>query len=128
MKTGTPRRGYAMVLVLVFIALLLSIYSVAYRDVAAALRIETVRTLRQQRDEGEALQAVAVMQQATVVELTASVALRAVELSLEHRLPMADSVILATARVHKATLWTQDEDFEGLESVRYAAKQPRTAV
>ena len=52
MKTGTPRRGYAMVLVLVFIALLLSIYSVAYRDVAAALRIETVRTLRQQRDEG----------------------------------------------------------------------------
>lgn len=52
MRTGKPRRGYAMVLALVFIALMLSIYSVAYRDVAAALRMETARTLRRQRDEG----------------------------------------------------------------------------
>ncbi len=52
MRTGTPRRGYAMVMALVFIALLLSIYSVAYRQVGAALRIETARTLLRQRDEG----------------------------------------------------------------------------
>jgi len=52
MKTRPPRRGYAMVLVLVFIALLLTFYSVAYRHVAAALRVETVRTLERQRDEG----------------------------------------------------------------------------
>ena len=52
MRTGTPRRGYAMVMALVFIALLLSIYSVAYRQVGAALRIETARILLRQRDEG----------------------------------------------------------------------------
>ena len=58
MKTRPPRRGYAMVLVLVFIALLLTFYSVAYRHVAAALRVETARTLRRQFDEG-AIHAVA---------------------------------------------------------------------
>ena len=47
-----PRRGYAMVMVLVFMALLLSIYGVAYREVAATLRIETARVLLRQRDEG----------------------------------------------------------------------------
>ncbi len=47
-----PQRGYAMVLVLVFIALLLTFYGVAYRHTAAALRIETTRTLQRQRDEG----------------------------------------------------------------------------
>ncbi len=52
MNARVPRRGYAMVLVLVFIALMLSIYSVAYRHVAAALRIEHARTLQRQRDEG----------------------------------------------------------------------------
>ena len=52
MNANSPRRGYAMVLVLVFIALILSLYGVSYRYVAAALRIETARTLQQQRDEG----------------------------------------------------------------------------
>lgn len=52
MKTRTPRHGYAMVLVLVFLALMLSIYGVAYRHVAAALRIEKARTLLTQRNEG----------------------------------------------------------------------------
>lgn len=52
MRAGTSRRGYAMVTVLVFMALLLSIYGVAYRQIAAALRIETARTLLRQRDEG----------------------------------------------------------------------------
>jgi hypothetical protein len=52
MRANTPRRGYAMVMALMFIALLLSIYSVAYRQVGAALRIETTRILQQQRDDG----------------------------------------------------------------------------
>jgi predicted nucleic acid-binding protein len=29
---------------------------------------------------------------------------------------LADSVILATARAHGATIWTQDRDFKGLEA------------
>lgn len=52
MTARPPRRGYAMVLVLVFIALMLTFYGVAYRHVAAAVRIETARTLQEQLAEG----------------------------------------------------------------------------
>lgn len=41
---------------------------------------------------------------------------------MEHKLPLADSVVFATALLHDATLWTQDADFEGLPNVRYRAK------
>jgi len=44
-------------------------------------------------------------------------------LSLEHKLPMADSIILATARAYKATLWTQDEHFKNLPGVEYIEKE-----
>jgi predicted nucleic acid-binding protein len=50
-------------------------------------------------------------------------ALEAAKVSVEIRLPMADSVILATARMHNATLWTQDRDFEGLTGVEYVEKK-----
>jgi predicted nucleic acid-binding protein len=73
----------------------------------------------QQRDEGSALRAVAVMQQSTVVDLDAPLALSAARLSIEHRLPLADSVILATARSCDAVLWTQDADFKGMPGVEY---------
>jgi hypothetical protein len=41
-----------MVLVLVFIALLLSMVGVAFRHMGAATRVETARLCRRQRDEG----------------------------------------------------------------------------
>jgi len=84
---------------------------------------EVFKRVLQQRGEGDALQAVALMQQGSVVELTAPIALDAARTSAELGLPMADSVILATARVHQATLWTQDSDFEGIEGVRYIAHE-----
>jgi predicted nucleic acid-binding protein len=59
------------------------------------------------------------MQQGTVVELEARLALNAARVSMDLKLPMADSVMLATARAYEATLWTQDEHFEGLPDVRY---------
>ena len=83
---------------------------------------EVFKRILQQRDEASALQAVALMQRGEVVDLDATVALAAAKTSLELRLPMADSVMLATARAHGATLWTQDEDFEGLQGVRYVAR------
>jgi len=76
----------------------------------------------QQRDESHALEAVAVMHQGTVVEFDAATALSAAKLSVELRLPMADAVMLATARVHMAMLWTQDADFKGVEGVEYIEK------
>jgi predicted nucleic acid-binding protein len=57
-----------------------------------------------------------------VIDLTAPLAMSAALLSVEYKLPMADSIILATAREHRATLWTQDERFEGLENVQYIEK------
>ena len=77
----------------------------------------------QQRDESDALQAVAVMQQGMVVDLDTAIALNAAKLSVELKLPMADSVMLATARAHNATLWTQDADFRDVEGVQYVEKR-----
>lgn len=84
---------------------------------------EVFKRVAAQRDETAALQAVAVMQQAEVVPLDATLALSAARLSLEKGLPLADSVILATARAYGATLWTQDAEFEGLDEVRYRRRR-----
>jgi predicted nucleic acid-binding protein len=85
--------------------------------------LEVFRRVCQQRDEQAALTAVAAMQQGRVVDLDAETALAAARLGLDLRLPLADSVMLATARAHGATLWTQDADFEGVPGVRYARKR-----
>jgi toxin FitB len=82
---------------------------------------EVFRRVLQQRNENDALQAVTAMQQGRVVDLDATIALRAARISIDHKLPMADSVILATARAFGATLWTQDADFDGMPGVRYRA-------
>lgn len=80
---------------------------------------EVFKRVHQQRDEGAALQAIALMQQGAVVDIDSPIALAAARLSMEHRLPMADSVILATARSYTAVLWTQDADFKGMPGVEY---------
>jgi predicted nucleic acid-binding protein len=84
---------------------------------------EVFKRVSQQRDEDEALRAIAVMEQGTVVDLDRATALEAAHLSIQHHLAMADSLMLATARRHRATLWTQDADFDGLPGARYFAKQ-----
>ena len=85
---------------------------------------EVFKRVLQQRGESAALQAMAAMQRGTVAELGAALAARAAALSVEMKLPLADSIILATARKYSAELWTQDADFEGIEGVRY---RPRRA-
>ncbi len=83
---------------------------------------EVFKRILQQREEGEALQAIALMQQGTVVELTSMLALEAAKLSLEEKLPLADSIMLATSRAYDATLWTQDSDFENISGVKFVLK------
>lgn len=80
---------------------------------------EVFRRVVQQRGKGAALRAIALMQQGRVVDLTPGLALAAAIAGLDHRLPLADSVMYATAREHDALLWTQDADFEGLPGVAY---------
>lgn len=70
-------------------------------------------------DEGRALRAVAAMGQGRVIELNDALALSAARLSALEKLPMADSIMLATARAHGATLWTQDVDFRGHRGVQF---------
>lgn len=83
---------------------------------------EVFKRVQQQKDEGAALQAVMVMQQGRVVDLNQTLAVHAAAISVRVKLPMADSIILATARSCHATVWTQDADFEGMDDVRYIAK------
>ena len=85
---------------------------------------EVFKTVLRQRNESDALQAVALMMQGSVVDLTASISILAAKISLEQEMPMADSIILATARLYQATVWTQDSDFEGIDGVQYIPKKP----
>jgi predicted nucleic acid-binding protein len=85
--------------------------------------LEVFKRVCQQRGEGPALQAVAVMQQARVVDLDSALALIAARIGTDTKLALADSVVLATARNSDATLWTQDADFEGLPDVKFRAKK-----
>lgn len=84
---------------------------------------EVFKRVLQQRGEGQALQAVALMQQGRIVDLTPAIALSAAKASIERRLPMADSIMLVTAQAHGAVFWTQDADFDGVEGVKYVAKR-----
>ena len=70
-------------------------------------------------NEAQALQAVAQMRQGLVLDLTESIALSASLISIKHKLPMADSMIYASALANDATIWTQDIDFENLPGVQY---------
>lgn len=85
--------------------------------------LEVYKRVLQQRDVNAALQAVAAMQQGQVVALDATLAVEAARLGVAHKLPLADSVMLATARLNDATLWTQDADFDGIEGVRFFPKR-----
>ena len=92
--------------------------------VPAITLFEVFKRIRVQRDLASALYAVAQMRRGRVVDLDADLAVAAAELSAETGLPLADSIILATARAEEATLWTQDADFEGLEGVEYRVGRP----
>ena len=83
---------------------------------------EVYKHIALQADEEEALSAIAWMTVGRVADLTQEIALTAADLSMEYKLPMADSIILATARAHHATLWTQDEHFKDMPDVKYVEK------
>ncbi len=85
--------------------------------------LEVFKRVCQQRGEGPALQVVALMQRACVVDLDSALALVAAKIGIDAKLALADSVVLATARQSDATLWTQDADFEGLPEVKFRAKR-----
>jgi predicted nucleic acid-binding protein len=85
--------------------------------------LEVFKRVLQQRDEGAALRAAAYLARGRLIGLDSALAVQAARLGTELKLPLADSVIYATARASGATLWTQDAHFQALPEVRYF---PRT--
>ncbi len=73
--------------------------------------------------EENALQAAGIMSYGHVIELDRKIAIDAAQISLDLKLAMADSIILATARAHDAILWTQDAHFKDIDGVRYIEKK-----
>lgn len=85
--------------------------------------LEVFKKLLREAGESQALVAIAHMRMGMVVDLDSTLALSAAKLGLERKLPLADSVMLATALHLKATLWTQDDDFADIPGVRYVPKK-----
>ena len=83
---------------------------------------EVFKCIFAQRGEEGALQAVGIMSLGQIAELTREIAVNAAVISSERKIAMADSIILATARAYGAFLWTQDADFERIDSVQYIKK------
>jgi toxin FitB len=79
---------------------------------------EVFKKVLRERGEDDAIQIASVMQSGRVVGLDTALAMEAAR----HHLPLADSIISATAVLHAATLWTQDEHFKDLPQVRYFTK------
>lgn len=86
---------------------------------------EVFKVVLRERGEEDALQVIAVMRQGIIVNLTPEISLLAAKRSLDYQIPMADSIVLATALFYEATIWTQDDDFKGIKSVKYFPKRRR---
>lgn len=80
---------------------------------------EVFKRVSTQRNHTQAMRAAAEMRQGIVVALDLELALEAAKLSRAHKLPLADSIILATARMHHALVWTQDAHFQGFPEVKF---------
>jgi predicted nucleic acid-binding protein len=83
---------------------------------------EVFKVVLRESNENDALQAVAAMQKGKIIDLIANIAMNASSLSLHYNLPIADSIILATAEAHQRIIWTQDSDIQKFDGVRYFSK------
>lgn len=83
---------------------------------------EVFKRMSQEQGVAAAFAAAGLMYQGEVVPLNGLLSVDAACLSRRLTLPMADSIILATANARGATLWTQDKDFAAIEGVKYIAK------
>lgn len=93
--------------------------------VPSIVLLEVFRHVCRQRGEREANLAIEPLRCGTLVPLDETLAIAAANIGVGERLPLADSVILATARICNATLWTQDAHFAGMEGVWFF---PKTAT
>jgi len=91
--------------------------------VPAVCLYEVFKKVLAEKGEPAAFDVAAQMKQGRIVDLDEDAAINAVRISLENKIPMADSIVLAAAMAHKATLWTQDEHFKGMPGVKFCRKK-----
>ena len=83
---------------------------------------EVYKKLTTKIDERLAMDGIVLMKQANVISVTEEIALNAAKLSIEKKIPMADSIIYTTGILNDATIWTQDYDFINLPNVKFIKK------
>lgn len=84
---------------------------------------EVFKKILSDYNEDKALLITAHMKLGKVIELDESLAINAAKISIEKKIPMADSIIYATAERYGATIYTQDEHFSKLNNVKYFKKK-----
>jgi toxin FitB len=87
------------------------------------LLYEVYKIIKRERTEEDALRAVGQMLKTRVIPLTETLALEAADVSLEYGLPIADSIVYATALANGADLVTSDADFARLPGVTLIPRQ-----
>ncbi len=88
--------------------------------------IEVFKSILRQRNEESAFEAIAHMEQGNVIALDGELAINSAYFGVELKLPLADSIIYATAQKYEAVVWTQDADFKGLDGVKFYPKAKAT--
>jgi predicted nucleic acid-binding protein len=86
---------------------------------------EVFKHMSLERGEDDALRAIGFMSLGKEIDLNRAIAVSATQISLEHKLAMADSIIYASAQAYHATLWTLDEHFKDLPGVQYIEKRAK---
>jgi predicted nucleic acid-binding protein len=87
---------------------------------------ELWKKISRERGEDEAIDLVAQLKRYQIVPLDENLAISAAKISNERRIPMADSIVYATAKQYNAVLWTQDADFKNFNDVKYVEKKEQT--
>lgn len=90
--------------------------------IPAIVLTEVRKVALKQRSPAEADAVTDAMRSGIIIPIDAEIAILAADLFIKHKLALADSLIYATALIHKATLWTQDAHFHGLPQVKYFPK------
>lgn len=83
---------------------------------------EVFKKILIEKNEENALKIAAHMRLGKVIDINLSISLEAAKFGKSYKLPMADALIYATAKQYNCTIWTQDEHFKDLESVKYFPK------
>lgn len=84
---------------------------------------EVFKKILNEAGEEKALQVIGQLKRYKIIVLDEDIALTAAEISCENKIPMADSIVYATAKTMQAEVWTQDDDFKDLPNVKYFKKK-----